>query len=58
MPCVDDGLYEARAFYTSAMAGIASVLTPRNSELIFIVFFGLHIICSNRVSLRLFFFII
>ena len=41
MPRVDDGLYEARAFCTSAMAGTASVLTPRHSELIFIVYFGL-----------------
>ena len=44
MPRVHDGFYEARAFCTSAMAAsTASVLTPRNSELIFLVFFGLNI---------------
>ena len=43
MPRVHDGLDEARAFCTSAMASPASVLTPRKSELIFISYFGLII---------------
>ena len=43
MPRVHDGLYEARAFCTSAMASPASVLTLRKSQQIFIFYFGLNI---------------
>ena len=55
MPRVHDGFYEARAFCTSAMAGTASVLTPRNSELIFIVYFGL-LLFNQFFCVRFFFF--